>query len=89
MGAAHSRALREEVAMNLLPTEWGTDADWRSKTVGDTTTYLRVTDFANSDDARRFNEWADRGYFLQKGCDALRNSPRPNAPLDRRTTNQH
>lgn len=52
-----------------LPPEWGTESDWRSKTVGDKTIYLRVTEFANSDDAKRFNEWADNDYRLQKGCD--------------------
>ena len=48
---------------------FGNDSDWRSKTVGDKTIYLRVTEFATSDDAKRFNEFAANDYRLQKGCD--------------------
>jgi hypothetical protein len=49
-----------------LPTEWGTDSDWRCKTVDGITTFLRVTDFANSDDARLFNEWCEANHYVQK-----------------------
>jgi hypothetical protein len=54
--------------MSELHESFGKPDDWRCKTVDGITTFLRVTDFANSEDARLFNEWCERGYRLQKGC---------------------
>jgi len=64
------------VDSNEARKAFGTESDWRSKTVGDKAIYLRVTEFANSDDARRFNEFADSNYLLCPGFIRLTNEQR-------------
>ena len=56
-----------------LPELWGVYSDWkfRDEPEGGITA-LRVNDFPTQADARIFNEWAERDYYMQRGSKRIK-----------------